>query len=58
MRKTRMNDIADDSDRHIVEEDDGWYFWDEGGQEKWGPYKGIEEARFMMDEYCKKFLDN
>ena len=53
-----MNDIADDSDRHIVEEDDGWYFCDEVGQEKWGPYKGIEEARFMMDEYCKKFLDN
>ena len=42
---------------HIVEEYDGWYFWDEIGSEKWGPYKDIEETRSMMDEYCKKFLN-
>ena len=24
-----------DNDKHIVEEIDGWYFWDEVGQEKY-----------------------
>ena len=45
-------------DKHIVKESDGWYFWDEAGQEQHGPYKDIEETKSMMDEYCKKFLDN
>jgi hypothetical protein len=46
-----------DNDKHIVEETDGWYFWDEAGLDKYGPYRDREEARFMMDEYCKKFLN-
>ena len=59
MRKTRMNDIADDSDRHIVEESDGWYFWSEDdGQYKYGPYKDIEEARNMLIKYDKEVLGN
>ena len=45
-------------DKHIVEEVDGWYFWDEVGLEQYGPYKDIEETKSMMDKYCKKFLDN
>ena len=45
-----------DDDKHIVEEIDGWYFWDEIGQEKYGPYKDIEEARNMLDKYCKEVL--
>ena len=46
-----------DNDKHIVEETDGWYFWDEVGQEKYGPYKDKEEARNMLDKYCVEFLD-
>ena len=44
------------NDKHIVEEKDGWYFWDEVGQDKYGPYKDIEEARYMMDKYCVEVL--
>ena len=43
-------------DKHIVKESDGWYFWDEVGQDKYGPYKDIEEARSMMDKYCVEVL--
>ena len=46
-----------DNDKHIVEETDGWYFWDEVGSNKYGPYKDIEEARNMLDKYCVEFLD-
>ena len=45
-----------DNDKHIVEESDGWYFWDEIGQEKYGPYKDKEEARVMLEEYCIEVL--
>ena len=55
LRFLKMSDTW--HDKYIVEESDGWYFWDEVGQEKWGPYKDIEETRSMMDEYCKEFLD-
>ena len=44
------------NDKHIVEEKDCWYFWDEVGQDKYGPYKDIEEARSMMDKYCVEVL--
>ena len=43
-------------DKHIVEETDGWYVWDEIGQEQYGPYKDIEETKSMMDKYCKEVL--
>ena len=46
-----------DDDKHIVEEIDGWYFWSEDdGQHKYGPYKDIEEARSMLNKYCVEVL--
>jgi len=46
-----------DDDKHIVEEIDGWYFWSEDdGQHKYGPYKDIEEARNMLNKYCVEVL--
>ena len=48
-----------DDDKHIVEEIDGWYFWSEDdGQHKYGPYKDIEEARNMLIKYDKEVLGN
>ena len=47
-----------DHDKHIVEEKDGWYFWDEAGMEKYGPYKDKDQAKTMLNEYCKEVLDN
>ena len=56
LRFLKMSDTW--HDKHIVEESDGWYFWSEDdGQYKYGPYKDIEETRSMMGEYCKKFLN-
>ena len=46
-----------DEDKHIVEEIDGWYFWDEIGQEKYGPYKNKDQAKTMLNKYCKEVLD-
>ena len=54
MKRIKVNDI----DRHIVEESDGWYFWDEVGQEKYGPYKDIEVASNMLIKYDKEVLGN
>ena len=55
MKRIKVNDI----DRHIVEESDGWYFWSEDdGQYKYGPYKDIEEARNMLIKYDKEVLGN
>jgi len=48
---------VNDNDRHIVEEKDGWYFWDEVGMEKYGPYIDKEETRNMLHRYCKEILD-
>ena len=31
-------------------------FWDEIGQDKYGPYKDKEEARVMLEEYCIEVL--
>ena len=46
-----------DDDKHIVEEIDGWYFWSEDdGQHKYGPYKDIKEARSMLNKYCVEVL--
>ena len=47
-----------DDDKHIVEEPDGWYFWDEAGLDKYGPYKDREEARVMLEKYCIEVLGN
>ena len=50
-----MNDV----DSHIVKESDGWYFWSEDdGQYKYGPYKDIEETRNMLIKYDKEVLGN
>ena len=46
-----------DNDKHIVEEIVGWYFWDEVGQEKYGPYKDKAQAKIMLNKYCKEVLD-
>ena len=46
-----------DDDKHIVEEINGWYFWDEVGQEKYGPYKDKDQAKIMLNKYCKEVLD-
>ena len=42
-----------DDDKHIVEETNGWYFWDEIGMGRYGPYIDKEEARNMLHRYCK-----
>jgi len=47
-----------DNDKHIVEETDGWYFWDEVGMGKYGPYIDKEETRNMLHRYCKEVLEN
>ena len=47
-----------DNDKHIVEETDGWYFWDEVDIEKYGPYKNKDQAKTMLNEYCKEVLEN
>ena len=56
MISLRCSKISDD-DKHIVEEIDGWYFWDEVSVEKYGPYNNKNEAKTMLDKYCKEILD-
>ena len=36
----RYSKVSDDN--YIVEETDGWYFWNEVGIEKYGVYKDIQ----------------
>ena len=43
-------------DKYIVEESDGWYFWDEVGQEICGPFKDKEEAIVELKKYCIEVL--
>jgi len=43
---------------HIVKETDGWYFWDEAGLDKYGPYRDREEARVKLHIYCVEVLGN
>ena len=43
-----------DNDKHIVKEKDGWYFWDEVGQDKYGPYKDI----MNMDSLERQLMDS
>ena len=47
-----------DDDRHIVKKKDGWYFWDEIGLHRYGPYIDKEEAKIMLQRYCKEVLEN
>ena len=47
-----------DNDKHIVKEKDGWYFWDEVGMGKYGPYIDKEETRNMLHRYCKEVLEH
>ena len=47
-----------DNDKHIVKEKDGWYFWDEVGMGKYGPYIDKEETINMLHKYCKEVLEN
>ena len=47
-------------DKYIVEESDGWYFWDEVGQESCGPFKDMEEAiqkHLFMEKAQERVLD-
>ena len=46
------------NDRHIVKEEDGWYFWDEVGVEKYGPYLTKEDARAKLVQYAVEVLDS
>ena len=50
MRFLRCSKMSDD-DKHIVEESDGWYFLDEVGLDKYGPYKNKDQAKTMLNEY-------
>ena len=34
----------------------GWYFWDETGADRHGPYESEEEAEKQLDRYCKEVL--
>ena len=52
------NQMSDDNDKHIVKEEDGWYFWDEVGVEKYGPYLTKEDTRAKLVQYAVEVLDN
>lgn len=34
----------------------GWYFWNETGADRYGPYETEEEAKKQLDRYCKEVL--
>jgi hypothetical protein len=34
----------------------GWYFWDETGADRYGPYATREIAKQAMDDYCREIL--
>jgi len=36
--------------------DDGWWFWDESGAYKHGPFDTETEARNDLAEYCRVML--
>ena len=46
-----------DNDKHIVKEKDGWYFWDEVGQDKYGPYKDIMNMASLERQLMDSFKD-
>ena len=46
-----------DDDRHIVKDHDGWWFWDEIGLHKYGPYRDKKEVKIMLQRYCKEVLE-
>lgn len=38
----------------VVHEEDGfWYFWDETGADRMGPYDSQDEARAELVDYCQ-----
>ena len=41
------------ADTHITLYDDGYYFWDEAGLDRYGPYKTKQETRDMLKKYAE-----
>lgn len=50
MRNFNMDDIFQD-------ENGAYYFWDEIGESKYGPYPTREKAEEVLEDYCK-WLDS
>ena len=38
--------------KEIVEEKDGWYFYDETWSDKYGPYKSFRKCHKKFSKYC------
>lgn len=43
-------------ERHGDEIEDGWYFWDCTWAFTYGPYTTEQEARRMLERYCREEL--
>ena len=43
-------------DKHITLYNNGYYFWDEAGLNRYGPYKTKQEARDMLKKYAEEVL--
>jgi len=44
--------MIDKSDPHLVTENGRFYWWDDHGLEKYGPYDSVEEAIESMQNYA------
>lgn len=40
------------NDKNIIKENDRFYWWDECGLEKYGPYDTLKEAKDSMENYA------
>ena len=41
----------------IHQDNDGvWYFWDETGADRIGPFHSWNEAKYELDIYCREVL--
>ena len=45
--------ILDETDDGIIKDPDGWWYWDEIGMERHGPFKTKEECKQSFEAYIK-----
>ena len=43
-------------EQNFDKDDDGWYFWDETGCDRYGPYETRELMLETFERYCKEVL--
>lgn len=58
VRISREEKRRHDSTNGIFKEGKGWYFWDEAGLDKHGPFCCKKESERELDRYVKEALDN